>query len=133
MPQPPEDLRLVLEPPHRAARGGAVAHHLQGDGPARVVLHGFVDGSHPARGDRSLDLIATDVLAWGRRPRCHQGFVHDLGRHVVVGEQRLDLGPQCRIAAALLGEQGAALVGWGVDRRQKELAGLLGAIRGHRG
>lgn len=63
MPQPPEDVRLELEPPQRLRRHETSVHDLQGNGALGLVLHRLVDRCHAARGDDALYLEVADPLA----------------------------------------------------------------------
>ena len=59
--QPAEDLGLVGEALEQRGRGEAGADDLEGDGAARVVLLGLVDGAHAALAEQAQDAVAADA------------------------------------------------------------------------
>ena len=68
MAQPTEDLRLAGEALQQEVRGEAGPEDLEGDGAARVVLLGLVDGPHAALAEQAHDAVAADPRRQ-RRPR----------------------------------------------------------------
>ncbi len=58
MPEPGEELRFIFEAAQGRGRVDRMAHRLDGDRAAWLVLNRFVDRSHSARGDHPLDGIA---------------------------------------------------------------------------
>ena len=62
MVQPAQDLRFVAEALEKCGRGEAGADHLEGDGAARVVLLGLVDGAHAPFAKQSNETILPSRL-----------------------------------------------------------------------
>jgi hypothetical protein len=76
-----QDLHRVLETNGELGRDEIGADHLEGDGPARVLLLGLVDGAHAPFAPPAHDAVAADVR---RRRR----FASHRSRRI-VGDRRV--------------------------------------------
>jgi hypothetical protein len=123
MLQPGEQIRLALKPLGGLRYAQPAVQHLYRYAATRAVLFGLVHRTHPADADQPFNAILPEGLAdqaaavrrngangiWAlgisKELRNRLPFEEPVGRLSVVVQQRLDLGPQCFIVAALAAQE----------------------------
>ena len=116
-----ENLSLPLEAPREVFRDQSRADQLQGDRPFRIVLTGEVDLAHPALGQQAFDAVPADPRSGDLYERFPGRLLEEIIGPCVLGEERLHLRLQCKVAAARFGQKGLPLCGEAVERLSEKL------------